>query len=366
MLTIEWQPLSPRHGFTRPEAIDLAGETEAFDRAMERSAALHDLLFARFPAQAPYAVALAYKVRFVMQMNAREAMHLLELRSGPQGHPAYRLVAQEMHRQIAEDAGHHAVAEMMSFVDHSPEPGLERLDAERRAEARRQGSGRRPEVPGHARRHRPDVWQPGVPRVVSAAAPPPLAPPHLHRTVSKDLMAADDDDLLADDPDVAVDGDADLDVVVDDEEFVEDLVDDLDEAIDEELVADVVDPDIDEAVLVEDEVEDTGPVPVRPRARADDDEEDDEEADPDDVEEDLDTILRDRITAGTDEEEEEDEDIQVDDRSESGDRVAPRAAEEHACPECFLLVRRSQFSARKTDCPGGLDGEDCPMRQQFA
>jgi thymidylate synthase ThyX len=142
MLTIEWQPLSPRHGFTRPEAIDLAGETEAFDRAMERSAALHDLLFARFPAQAPYAVALAYKVRFVMQMNAREAMHLLELRSGPQGHPAYRLVAQEMHRQIAEDAGHHAVAEMMSFVDHSPEPGLERLDAERRAEARRQGSGR--------------------------------------------------------------------------------------------------------------------------------------------------------------------------------------------------------------------------------
>ncbi len=139
MLTVEWQQLSPRHGFTRPESVDLAGEASAFDEAMERSAALHDLLEPRFPAQAPYAVALAYKVRFMMQMNAREAMHMLELRSGPQGHPAYREVAQQMHRLIADRAGHHAVAELMTFVDHSPEPRLERLDAERRAEARRGG-----------------------------------------------------------------------------------------------------------------------------------------------------------------------------------------------------------------------------------
>jgi hypothetical protein len=48
------------------------------------------------------------------------------------------VVAQQMHTLIAEQAGHHAVAEMMRFVDHSPEPSLERLDAERRAEHRRQ------------------------------------------------------------------------------------------------------------------------------------------------------------------------------------------------------------------------------------
>jgi hypothetical protein len=140
MLTIEWQPLSPRHGYTRPEAVELAGQAAAFDAAMERSAALHDALAARFPAQAPYAVSLAYKVRFVMQLNAREAMHLIELRSTPQGHPAYRVVAQEMHRLIQEEAGHHAVAEMMRYVDYSPEPSLERLAAERRAEARRSSS----------------------------------------------------------------------------------------------------------------------------------------------------------------------------------------------------------------------------------
>lgn len=137
MLTIEWQPLSPRHGYTQPEAIGVAGLGDRFAEVMERSASLYDALAERFPAQAPYAVALAYRVRFVMQMNAREAMHLIELRSAPEGHPAYRHVAQEMHRLIAEEAGHRAVAEAMRFVDRSPEPRLERLASERRAEQRR-------------------------------------------------------------------------------------------------------------------------------------------------------------------------------------------------------------------------------------
>jgi len=141
MLTVEWQQLSPRHGYTRPEAVDLAGAGGAFDEAMDRSAALYEALEPRFPAQAPYAVCLAYKLRFTMQMNAREAIHLIELRSGPQGHPAYRAVAQEMHRLIAEQAGHHAVAEMMRYVDHSSEPDLERLAAERKAEQRRTARG---------------------------------------------------------------------------------------------------------------------------------------------------------------------------------------------------------------------------------
>ncbi len=137
MLTVDWQQLSPRHGYVRPAAIDVAGCTAGFDEAMERSAMLHDAMVGEFPHQAPYAVSFGYRVRFSMQMNAREAMHLIELRTTPQGHAAYRRVAQEMHRLIAEQAGHHAVAEMMRFVDLSPDPGLERLDAERRAEQRR-------------------------------------------------------------------------------------------------------------------------------------------------------------------------------------------------------------------------------------
>ena len=69
-------------------------------------------------------------------MNAREAMHVIELRTTPQGHPAYRRVCQQMHRLIAERAGHRAIAEAMAFADHSA-VALERLDSERASERKR-------------------------------------------------------------------------------------------------------------------------------------------------------------------------------------------------------------------------------------
>lgn len=140
LLTVEWQELTPAHGYTLPEAVVDAGGAGAYRTAMERSAELHGAMRDRFgPTQAAYAVSLAYRIRYVMQFNAREAMHLLELRTGPAGHPEYRKVGQQMHRLIAEQAGHRAVAELMRFVDHSDYGGdaLPRLDGERRAEARR-------------------------------------------------------------------------------------------------------------------------------------------------------------------------------------------------------------------------------------
>ena len=139
MLTIQWQPLGTALGAEVPPLVVEAGLGPAFEASLERSAALADALGASFPEQAAYAVALAYRIRYVMQMNAREAMHLVELRSGPQGHPAYRRIAQEMHRLIAEQAGHRALAAAMVFADHSDLDGqdLERLDAERRAAQRR-------------------------------------------------------------------------------------------------------------------------------------------------------------------------------------------------------------------------------------
>ena len=89
---------------------------------MHRSADLYDALADGFPEQAAYAVAMAYRVRYVMQFNAREAMHLLELRSSTQGHPAYRRIALEMHRLIAEQAGHRAVAEAMTHLTTAEPP----------------------------------------------------------------------------------------------------------------------------------------------------------------------------------------------------------------------------------------------------
>jgi thymidylate synthase ThyX len=138
MLTIEWQPLRPANGYTLPEEVVEAGAGERFADAMARSAALHDALGDAFANHAAYAVCLAYRIRFSIQLNAREAMHMLELRTTPQGHPAYRRLCQEMHRLIADQAGHRALAQMMTFVNHE-DPGLERLEAERRAERRRKG-----------------------------------------------------------------------------------------------------------------------------------------------------------------------------------------------------------------------------------
>jgi thymidylate synthase ThyX len=136
MLTIEWQPLGIALGYDMPDIVAAAGLGGSYDDAIGRAEALYHALRPHFPEQASYAVALAHRIRYVMQYNAREAMHLIELRSGAQGHPAYRRVAQQMHRAIAEEAGHCAVAEAMSFVDQGA-TDLERLEAERRAERRR-------------------------------------------------------------------------------------------------------------------------------------------------------------------------------------------------------------------------------------
>ncbi len=136
LLTLEWQPLSPRHGFVLPAAVEEAGAGDDWRRVMDAGAALHDAMAAAgLGPAAQYPVPMAYRIRFYMEMNAREAMHVLELRTAPQGHPTYRRVCQAMHRLIAEQAGHRAVAEAMQFVDHSG-VALARLEAERRAEAR--------------------------------------------------------------------------------------------------------------------------------------------------------------------------------------------------------------------------------------
>jgi hypothetical protein len=140
LLTVEWQDLTPAHGYTTPRAITEAGAEDPYAAAMTRSAALHGALLERFgPGPAAYAVALAYRVRYVLQCNAREAMHMIELRTSPQGHPEYRKVCQQMYRLILEKAGHRAIAALMTYLDDNDyeAEGLERLEGERRAEARR-------------------------------------------------------------------------------------------------------------------------------------------------------------------------------------------------------------------------------------
>jgi thymidylate synthase ThyX len=144
LLTIEWQDLSPRHGYELPAEVKGVGALEDWEGMMNASAVLwENLRAAGVGPAAQYAVSMAHRIRFVMQMNAREAMHIIELRTTPQGHPVYRRVCQEMHRLIADQAGHRAIAEAMRHADHS-RVELERLEAERRTEAKRRAAGTRP------------------------------------------------------------------------------------------------------------------------------------------------------------------------------------------------------------------------------
>ncbi len=135
MLTVQWQALSPDLGAEVPEQVKLAGGGEDYRRGLETSRAAYERLADRgLRAAAPYALCLGYRIRFVLDLNAREAMALIELRSGREGHPSYRAVAHEMHRQIA--TVHPAVAAAMTHVDTETEPRLERILAELRAHSR--------------------------------------------------------------------------------------------------------------------------------------------------------------------------------------------------------------------------------------
>jgi thymidylate synthase ThyX len=135
MLTAQWQRFTPDLGADVPDEVAAAGFSQSYERALDASRAEYErLLGLGLVEEAPYALCLAYRIRYVLDLDAREAMHLIELRSGREGHPAYRAVAHEMQRLIGEV--HPAVAAAMTFVDDSEEPRLERLLAEMRNETR--------------------------------------------------------------------------------------------------------------------------------------------------------------------------------------------------------------------------------------
>jgi thymidylate synthase ThyX len=131
MLTVQWQSLTPDLGADVPEELDDAGVGDEYRAALHRSAETYRALDGP---NAAYALCLGFRIRYVLELNAREAMHVIELRSGREGHPSYRAIAHELHRLIATVHPH--VAAAMHHVDTSVEPRLERIAAELRSERR--------------------------------------------------------------------------------------------------------------------------------------------------------------------------------------------------------------------------------------
>lgn len=143
LMTLEWQRFSTRLGYDLPAEVADQGLDRDWVAVMDSSGELYEEVRDRLgPEVAQYVVPFASNVRFVMEMNPRQAFHLIELRSQPAGHPAYREVAHLMHHAIREVAGHRLIADAMTHVDYS-DVDLERLEGERRAQQKRAALGAR-------------------------------------------------------------------------------------------------------------------------------------------------------------------------------------------------------------------------------
>lgn len=134
VLTLERQLLTANHGFSTPDEIMALGIKKQFEDCMYKSREVFDLMKRDMPEQAQYVVNFAYKYHYFMRLNLREATHLIELRTVPQGHSDYRRAAQEMFRSIKKN--HPSLSRIIKFVDLKSY-GLERLEAEKRIEEKR-------------------------------------------------------------------------------------------------------------------------------------------------------------------------------------------------------------------------------------
>ncbi|MGH7157486.1 MAG: FAD-dependent thymidylate synthase [Candidatus Saccharimonadales bacterium] len=127
---LEWQELTPRYGYDMPKLVEEAGLVDEFEQCFEISLKLHSLLQASgYALEAQYATLLGHKMRWKITYNAREAFHLHELRTSPQGHPGYRKLVQQMHEKLTEI--HPLLGEAMKFVNQGEDAELTRLAAER-------------------------------------------------------------------------------------------------------------------------------------------------------------------------------------------------------------------------------------------
>ncbi len=116
MCTQQRQRFTPMVGFAMPEDLVLAGYADRVPECVARARALYELLKADFPEQASYATLHGSKVRWTLGINDRALMHMIELRTTPQGHPSYRKVCQAMHRLVTARSPWRG--EAMRFADH--------------------------------------------------------------------------------------------------------------------------------------------------------------------------------------------------------------------------------------------------------
>jgi len=136
----EWQQLRPEYGFAVPSIVEEAGLAGMFKECFELSGKLHfNMERAVGPTVAQYAVLFGNRMRYRFTTNLRALFHLLELRTGPAGHPGYRRICQKMYEQLR--VVYPITASGMKFINQDEDPSLTRLAAELAAQDRRKRLG---------------------------------------------------------------------------------------------------------------------------------------------------------------------------------------------------------------------------------
>lgn len=132
MLTIDWQRITPHYGYVIPHDLELYPELKKlYVDVLEKAKPVYEnILKAHGYELAQYVIPFAYKMRYSLTMNLREAFHLIELRSQKQGHPSYRKICHDMVDEMKDKANHNLFVESMNFVDYSPYYELSREDSE--------------------------------------------------------------------------------------------------------------------------------------------------------------------------------------------------------------------------------------------
>ena len=135
LLTIERQLLSTKHGYDIPQEIIELGISKEFKDCMYECNDVYEILSNRMPEQAQYVVNFAFRYPYFLKINLREACHMIELRTLPQGHADYRSVCQRLFKYIKEK--NPILAEGIKFVDLNTY-GLERFTTEKKTEKKKQ------------------------------------------------------------------------------------------------------------------------------------------------------------------------------------------------------------------------------------
>ncbi|MBS0656139.1 MAG: FAD-dependent thymidylate synthase [Verrucomicrobia bacterium] len=128
-LSQDRQILTCDNGYWTPPELVESNLITDYQAALDSAKEAYDTIAKELPEEAQYIVPMAYNIRWYFSVNLRALQWICELRSSAAGHPAYRLIAQQMAKEVARVEPQ--FERFFKFVDYEGYE-LGRLDQEQR------------------------------------------------------------------------------------------------------------------------------------------------------------------------------------------------------------------------------------------